>query len=82
VEGQATEPFHYHDKGTMATIGRGSAVVELPGGMDLTGEVAWLAWGAVHLALLTGAESRASALVDWGWSLFTHERGKRIDVEA
>jgi NADH:quinone reductase (non-electrogenic) len=82
VAGQPAATFKYHDKGTMATIGRGAAVVELPGGIDLTGEVAWLTWGAVHLALLTGAESRASALVDWTWGLFTHDRGKRIDVDA
>jgi len=82
IEATPTEPFRYHDKGTMATIGRDAAVVELPGGMTLTGEVAWLAWGAVHLALLTGVESRASALVDWSWALFTHHRSKRIHVDA
>lgn len=81
-QGKPTEPFRYHNKGTMATIGRGAAVAELPGGIDLTGEVAWLTWGAVHLALLTGAESRASAVVDWTWGLFTRDRGKRIDVDA
>lgn len=81
VDGKPTEPFSYHNKGTMATIGRNAAVVELPGGITLTGELAWLAWGAVHLALLTGAESRASALVDWSWELFTHQRSKRIDIE-
>lgn len=82
VEGDATTPFHYRDKGTMATIGRNAAVAELPGGITLTGELAWLAWGAVHLALLTGTESRASALVDWSWELFTHQRSKRINVDA
>jgi NADH:quinone reductase (non-electrogenic) len=82
VAGKSTEPFAYHDKGTMATIGRGSAVAELPRGVELTGEVAWLMWGAVHLALLTGAESRASVMVDWTWSLFTHDRGKRIDIDS
>lgn len=82
IDGKATTPFHYHDKGTMATIGRNAAVAELPGGLTLTGELAWLAWGAVHLALLTGLESRASALVDWSWALFTHQRSKRIEVDA
>jgi NADH:ubiquinone reductase (H+-translocating) len=82
VEGKETEPFRYHDKGTMATIGPGAAVVQLPRGRTLHGEVAWLAWGAVHLALLSTGEDRAKAIVDWTWAGFTHERGARISVEA
>jgi NADH dehydrogenase len=82
VEGKETKPFRYHDKGTMATIGPGAAVVQLPRGRTLHGEVAWLAWGAVHLALLSTGEDRAKAIVDWTWAGFTHERGARITVEA
>jgi len=82
VEGKETKPFRYHDKGTMATIGPGAAVVQLPRGRTLHGEVAWLAWGAVHLALLSTGEDRAKAIVDWTWAGFTHERGARIAVEA
>ena len=80
VEGKATEPFHYHDKGTMATIGRGAAVVQTHGGRTLKGRTAWLAWGAVHLALLSTGEDRAKAVVDWTWAGFTHERPGRISV--
>jgi NADH:ubiquinone reductase (H+-translocating) len=80
--GKETKPFRYHDKGTMATIGRGAAVVQLPRGRTLHGEVAWLAWGAVHLALLSTGEDRAKAIVDWTWAGFTHERAARISVEA
>lgn len=80
--GKETEPFSYHDKGTMATIGRGAAVVQLPRGRTIKGEVAWLAWGAVHLALLSTGEDRTKALVDWTWAGFTHERAGRISVEA
>ena len=80
--GKETKPFRYHDKGTMATIGPGAAVVQLPRGRTLHGEVAWLAWGAVHLALLSTGEDRAKAIVDWTWAGFTHERGARISVEA
>jgi NADH dehydrogenase len=76
--GQQAEPFHYHDKGTMAQVGRGAAVVELPWGETITGHVAWLAWLGVHLALLNGAEEKISTFVDWGWNLFTHHRDKRI----
>jgi NADH dehydrogenase len=82
VAGKETKPFAYHDKGTMATIGRGAAVVQLPRGRTMKGETAWLAWGAVHLALLSNGEDRAKALVDWTWSGFTHERAARITVEV
>ncbi len=80
--GKPTEPFHYHDKGTMATIGRGAAVVQTQGGRTLKGRTAWLAWGAVHLALLSTGEDRAKAAVDWTWSAFTHERPGRISVRT
>ena len=82
VAGKETKPFAYHDKGTMATIGRGAAVVQLAGGRTMKGETAFLAWGAVHLALLSTGEDRAKALVNWTWSGFTHERAARISVEA
>jgi NADH dehydrogenase len=78
VRGHQPEPFQYLDKGTMAQVGRGAAVVELPWGGTLTGHVAWLAWLGVHLALLNGAEEKVSTFVDWGWNLLTHHREKRI----
>jgi NADH dehydrogenase len=82
IAGKDPKPFAYHDKGTMATIGRGAAVVQLPRGRTLTGEVAFLAWGSVHLALLSTGEDRAKAVVNWTWAGFTHERAARISVEA
>ena len=82
LEGKETKSFAYHDKGTMATIGRGAAVVQLPHGRTLKGETAWLAWGTVHLALLSTGEDRAKAVVDWTWAGFTHERAARISVET
>ncbi|HEX4289845.1 MAG TPA: NAD(P)/FAD-dependent oxidoreductase, partial [Trebonia sp.] len=54
VRGEPTEAFHYHDKGTMATIGRRSAIVELPRGVRFTGTLAWLAWLGLHLLYLLG----------------------------
>ena len=82
VAGQATEPFAYLDKGTMATIGRGAGVVQLPRGRTLKGKAAWLAWGAVHLALLSNGEDRAKSMVDWTWAGFNHERSARITVDT
>jgi NADH dehydrogenase len=78
LAGQQPEPFQYHDKGTMAQVGHGAAVVEFPWGGTLTGHVAWLAWLGVHLALLNGAEEKVSTFVDWGWNLLTGHREKRI----
>jgi NADH:ubiquinone reductase (H+-translocating) len=82
VEGKEPEPFKYRDKGTMATIGRGSAVVQMMGGRTMKGKTAQLAWGTVHLALLPTNESRAKAIVDWAGAGLTHQRSARISVET
>jgi NADH:ubiquinone reductase (H+-translocating) len=78
LDGKQPEPFEYFNKGMMAQVGRGAAVVELPTGGRMTGHLAWLAWLGVHLALLNGAEEKAGIFVDWGWNILTHKRGKRI----
>jgi NADH dehydrogenase len=82
VAGKATKPFKYRDKGTMATIGRGSAVVQMLGGRTMKGKTASAAWGTVHLALLPTNEDRAKAVVDWAGAGLTHQRGARITVET
>ena len=65
LEGKAaTVPFTYHDKGTMATIGRRSAVVQLAGGLLMRGTLAWLAWFALHLVYLLGGRNRVSTLIN------------------
>jgi NADH dehydrogenase len=62
---EETEPFKYHDKGTMATIGRRSAVVELARPrLRITGTLAWLAWFALHLVYLLGGRNRVSTLIN------------------
>ena len=80
IAGKKTKAFKYHDKGTMATIGRGAAVVQMLGGRTLTGKKAQLAWGAVHLALLPTNEDRAKAVVNWAGAGLTHQRPGRITV--
>jgi NADH dehydrogenase len=80
LDGKQPKPFEYFNKGMMAQVGRGAAVVELPTGGRMTGHLAWLAWLGVHLALLNGAEEKAGIFVDWGWNLLTHKRGKRITL--
>jgi NADH dehydrogenase len=80
IAGKEAKPFTYKDKGTMATIGRGAAVVQMLGGRTMTGKKAQVAWGAVHLALLPTNEDRAKAVVDWAGATFTHQRAGRITV--
>jgi NADH dehydrogenase len=81
VLGDTPAPFKYLDKGSMAQVGRGAAIAELPTGGTMTGHVAWMAWLGVHLALLNGVEERASTVVDWGWNFVTHGRSKRLMFE-
>jgi NADH:ubiquinone reductase (H+-translocating) len=71
-------PFRYHDKGTMATIGRRAAVAELPIGLDLTGGVAWLSWLGLHLVYLLGVRNRVSVMVNWAWNYLTWDHGPRL----
>jgi NADH dehydrogenase len=61
-KGQPTEPFTYHNKGTMATIGRADAVLQMPVGLKMTGLFAWLGWIALHIAYLLGNRNRVSTL--------------------
>jgi NADH dehydrogenase len=82
LDGGTTEHFAYHDKGTMATIGRGAAVIQFPKGRTMKGKTASLAWGAVHLGLLSTGEDRTKAMLNWVWAGFTHERAGRIVVDA
>jgi len=81
IAGKETKPFAYKDKGTMAAIGRGAAVVQMLGGRTMTGLKAQLAWGTVHLALLPTNQDRAKAVVSWAGAAMTHQRAGRITVE-
>jgi NADH:quinone reductase (non-electrogenic) len=80
IAGKKTKPFRYHDKGTMAAIGRKAAVVQMLGGRTLTGTPAQAAWAAVHLVLLPTNEDRAKAVVDWAGATLTHQRAGRFVV--
>jgi NADH dehydrogenase len=78
LEARPTQPFRFHDKGTMATIGRKSAVAELPPGIHLRGAIAWIAWLGLHLLYLAGLRNRLSVLLNWFWGYLTWDRGPRI----
>lgn len=75
------EPFRYRDKGSMATIGRNAAVVELPKGVKITGFAGWVAWLGLHLVMLIGFRNRANVLVNWAWNYLTYDRASRLIVE-
>jgi len=72
-------PFHYVDKGMMATIGRGAAVADLHG-IRIRGFLGWVAWLLVHLYQLVGFRNRAIVLESWGWDYLRHDRPIRVTV--
>jgi NADH dehydrogenase len=72
-------PFKYFDKGSMATIGRNKAVVDLPF-LKFSGFVAWLAWMFVHLMLLAGFRNRFVTLLNWAWSYFSYKGAIRLII--
>jgi NADH dehydrogenase len=77
LAGKDTPPFHYFDKGNLATIGRGRAVADL-GLVRLSGGIAWLTWLVVHLWYLIGVQNRLLVFLRWVFSFATHGRGARL----
>jgi NADH dehydrogenase len=77
VRGLPTLPFHYVDKGSLATIGRAAAVAEF-GSLRLSGLVAWMAWLLIHILFLIGFRNRYIVLSEWAWGYLTYERGARL----
>jgi NADH dehydrogenase len=80
LNGEPTEPFHYHDKGIMATIGRRAAVAKLPHAGVIKGTVGWLAWLGLHLWYLVGFRNRLRVLINWTWRYFDWPSGPRLIV--
>jgi NADH:quinone reductase (non-electrogenic) len=80
VRGQSRKPFHYHDKGIMAMIGRGAAVAEMgEHHHELHGPIAFSAWLGVHAWLMSGVRQRADAFLSWGWDYFSKGRRQVLD---
>jgi NADH dehydrogenase len=77
IAGRETTPFHYTDFGALATIGRHSAVAQLPT-LRFSGLLAWWFWLALHIYFLIGFRSRLIVLINWAWAYFTYARGARI----
>jgi NADH dehydrogenase len=77
LRGETRKAFHYHDKGSLATIGRSSAVADVQG-FKMSGFMAWLTWLFVHVLFLIGFRSRAQVLWEWFWAYVTFSRGARL----
>ncbi len=77
LEHQPRRNFRYHDKGSLATIGRAAGVAQFPG-FSLSGYFAWLAWLFVHIFFLIGFRNRLIVMIQWAWSYLTYERGARL----
>jgi NADH dehydrogenase len=80
ISGQpAPPPFRYFDKGNMAVVGKGFAVLQ-SGKFQISGFLAWLAWAAVHLQFLAQSSLRVSVFIQWVWTYLTGQRGSRLIV--
>src|SRR5439155_19597223 len=77
--GEPRKPFHYLDKGFMATIGRARAVAQIRR-LHLSGLVAWLAWALVHLWYLVGFRNRIAVFLNWIWAYLISNHGARIVI--
>jgi NADH:ubiquinone reductase (H+-translocating) len=77
IAGRTTAPFHYTDFGALATIGRHSAIAQLPK-LRFSGALAWWFWLVLHIYFLIGFRSRLIVLINWAWAYFTYARGARI----
>ena len=73
----ARKPFHYWDKGSLATIGRAAAVAQF-GRIHISGFIAWLSWLFIHILFLIGFRNRLLVFIQWAWSYVTYERGARL----
>jgi NADH dehydrogenase len=76
---QEPGPFSYFDKGSMAVVGKGFAVLQ-SGRVHVAGLLAWLAWAAVHLEFLAQSSLRVSVFLQWVWTYLTGQRGSRLIV--
>jgi NADH dehydrogenase len=82
VKGEpAPPPFHYRDKGNLATVGRSFAILDMHG-FKLSGFLAWVLWLCIHIFFLIGFRNRLVVLTDWAWNYFTFQRGARVFTQA
>jgi NADH dehydrogenase len=74
-------PFKYIDRGSMATIGRNRAVVDL-NFLKFSGFIAWLTWMFVHLMAIVGVKNRLLIFINWMWNYLTYDQSLRLILKA
>jgi len=79
INNEKPEPFKYFDKGSMATVGRNKAVVDI-GKIRFQGVFAWFVWMFVHLMSLVGFRNKVVTFVNWVWNYFSYDRGTRLII--
>ncbi|MDP3766855.1 MAG: FAD-dependent oxidoreductase, partial [Dehalococcoidia bacterium] len=77
LRGERMPPFRYHDRGSMATIGRAAAVADM-GRIHISGWLGWVAWLFIHLLYLAGFENRLLVSIQWAWNYLSFNRSARL----
>ncbi len=77
LHGAPRRPFHYRNKGTLATIGRAAAVADF-GKLHVSGFIAWVLWWSVHIMFLIGFRNRLLVMIEWAWAYMTYQRSARL----
>jgi NADH dehydrogenase len=80
IEKKPLKPFHYFNKGSMATVGRNRAVVDMAGGIRFQGIFAWYVWMFVHLMSLVGFRNKVFTFLSWMWNYFSYDRSNRLII--
>lgn len=78
-KGEPMKPFHYHDLGTLATVGRNKAVADLKK-LKLHGFLAWVVWMGVHLRSILGVKNKVVVLIEWIWNYFSYDQSLRLII--
>ncbi len=81
LAGRPRTPFHYRDRGVLATIGRAAAVAQF-GKIHISGFLAWITWLFIHIFFLIGFRNRVLVMLEWAWSYFTYERSARLITDT
>ena len=79
INKETPKPFNYFDKGSMATVGRNKAVVDLKF-WKFQGFFAWLTWMLIHLLFLVGFRNKAVTLINWIVNYFSYDKGSRVII--
>src|SRR4029434_2420151 len=77
IRGEPSQPFVYHDRGSMAIIGRGSAIADIRG-LRFSGPIAWLAWLFLDIFAVSGFRTRLVGMIEWATAYFTRQRSVRL----